>query len=245
MKLYYAPDTCSLSPHIVLRELGLPFTPIKVDNKTKRTADGRDFLTINPKGYVAALELAEGQILTEGPVIVQYLAELKPECGLVPAAGSWERLRLQEWLNFINSEIHAGSAPLFNTTLPEEARAAICEKLFRRFDFLQHRLAESHYLAGATFSVADAYLFTVLRWCRFFSIDLYRWPALSDYMTRIEARPAVQAALLAEAAQQNREFNARETWDTGLNSILTDLREGADENINIHSRATTPGKANP
>lgn len=209
MKLYYAPDTCSLSPHIVLRELGLPFELIKVDNKTKKTADGRDFLAINPKGYVAALELAEGQILTEGPVIVQYLAELKPECGLVPKAGSWERLRLQEWLNFITSEIHAGSAPLFNTTLPDEARAAICEKLFRRFDFLQHRLSESRYLAGATFSVADAYLFTVLRWCRFFSIDLNRWSALLDYMTRIEARPAVQAALLAEASYKTESSTLR------------------------------------
>lgn len=198
MKLYYAPNTCSLSPHIVLRELGLPFELLKVDNKTKKTEDGRDFLAINPKGYVAALELTEGQILTEGPVILQYLAELKPECGLVPTAGSWERLRLQEWLNFITSEIHAGSAPLFNTTLPEEARSAICEKLFRRFDYLQCRLSESHYLAGATFSVADAYLFTVLRWRRFFAIDLNRWPALSAYIVRIESRPAVQAALLAE-----------------------------------------------
>ena len=198
MKLYYAPNTCSLSPHIVLRELGLPFELVKVDNKTKKTEDGRDFLAINPKGYVAVLELTEGQILTEGPVIVQYLAELKPECGLVPTAGSWDRLRLQEWLNFITSEIHAGSAPLFNTTLPEEARSAICEKLFRRFDFLQQILSGSDYLAGNTFSVADAYLFTVLRWCRFFAIDLKRWSALSTYMTHIESRPAVKAALLAE-----------------------------------------------
>lgn len=201
MKLYYAPNTCSLSPHIVLRELGLPFELIKVDNKTKRTADGRDFLRINPKGYVAALELDDGQILTEGPVIVQYLAEMKPEAGLVPAAGSWARVRLQEWLNFITSEIHAGSAPLFNTTLPEEVRAIVREKLFRRFDFLQGVLADTHYLTGTAFSVVDAYLFTVLSWCTFFSIDLNRWPALAEFMIRIETRPSVQAALRAEAAQ--------------------------------------------
>ncbi len=115
MKLYYAPDTCSLSPHIVLRELNLEFELVRVNNRSKITADGRDFLTINPKGYVAALELDDGQILTEGPAMVQYLADRKPEYGLAPRAGSWERVRLQEWLNFITSEIHAGSAPLFNS----------------------------------------------------------------------------------------------------------------------------------
>lgn len=201
MNLYYAPNTCSLSPHIVLRELGLPFELIKVNNKTKRTADGRDFLVINPKGYVAALELDDGQILTEGPVIVQYLADMKPESGLVPPLGSWARVRLQEWLNFITSEIHAGSAPLFNAALPEDVRELVREKLFRRFELLQQTLAKTEYLAGSTFSVADAYLFTVLGWCRFFSIDLKRWPALSAFMARIEARPSVQAALRAEAAQ--------------------------------------------
>lgn len=200
MKLYYAANTCSLSPHIVLRELNLPFELVKVDNKTKQTSDGRDFLTINPKGYVAALELKGGQILTEGPVIVQYLADIKPESGLAPAAGSWERVRLQEWLNFITSEIHAGSAPLFNAKLPEEAKAIFREKLFKRFDLLHQTLAAQDYLAGTTFSVADAYLFTVLGWCRFFSIDLNDWPALVAYTRRIEARPAVQAALQAEAA---------------------------------------------
>lgn len=201
MKLYYAPNTCSLSPHIVLRELDLPFELVKVNNKTKRTADGRDFLVINPKGYVAALELDDGQILTEGPVIVQYLADMKPESGLVPPFGSWARVRLQEWLNFITSEIHAGSAPLFNAALPEDVREIVREKLFRRFALLQQTLAKTEYLAGSTFSVADAYLFTVLGWCTFFSIDLNLWPALSAFMARIEMRPAVQAALRAEAAQ--------------------------------------------
>lgn len=201
MKLYYAPDTCSLSPHIVLRELGLEFEPIKVDNKSKLTADGRDFRSINPKGYVAALELDDGQILTEGPAIVQYLADLRPERGLAPAAGSWQRVRLQEWLNFITSEVHAGSALLFHTALPEEVRSIFRDRLFRRFDFLQDALCGKEYLLGTTFSVADAYLFTVLGWCKFFSIELTGWPALSAYMARISARPAVQAALRAEATQ--------------------------------------------
>lgn len=201
MKLYYAPNTCSLSPHIVLRELGLEFELIKVDNRSKLTADGRDFRTINPKGYVAALELDNGQILTEGPAIVQFLADMKPESGLAPRADSWARVRLQEWLNFITSEIHAGSAPLFNATLPEEVRAFFREKLFRRFDFLEDALNDKTYLTGSSFSVADAYLFTVLGWCEFFSFELNRWPALLAYKRRINARPAVQAALLAEASQ--------------------------------------------
>ena len=201
MKLYYAPYTCSLSPHIVLRELGLPFELAKVDNKTKQTADGRDFRIVNPKGYVAALELDDGQVLTEGPAIVQYLADLKPESGLAPAAGTWQRIRLQEWLNFVTSEIHAGSAPLFNAALPDEAKAFFREKLFTRLDFLQTTLARQDYLTGASFSVVDAYLFTVLGWCKFFSIELGPWPALAAYMKRVGTRPAVQAALRAEAVQ--------------------------------------------
>lgn len=201
MKLYYAPDTCSLSPHIVLRELAIEFELVKVDNRSKLTADGRDFLTINPKGYVAALELNDGKILTEGPAILQYLADLKPERGLAPRADCWERVRLQEWLNFITSEIHAGSAPLFNRALPEEVKTIFREKLFRRFDFLQETLSTSAYLTGASFSVADAYLFTVLGWARFFAIELSPWPALLEYREKISARPAVQAALVAEATQ--------------------------------------------
>lgn len=201
MKLYYAPDTCSLSPHIVLRELALAFELVKVDNGSKRTADGRDFRLINPKGYVAALELDDGQILTEGPAIVQYLADLKPESRLAPPAKSWERVRLQEWLNFITSEIHARSALLFDKALSDDVLAIFREKLFRRFDYLQTTLAEKAFLMGTSFSVADAYLFTVLGWCKLFNIELDRWPALVAYRARISARPAVQAALLAEASQ--------------------------------------------
>ncbi|MCU1719583.1 glutathione transferase GstA [Pseudomonas sp. 5P_3.1_Bac2] len=199
MKLYYAPHTCSLSPHIVLRELGLPFELVKVNNQTKQTADGRDFLRINPKGYVAALQLGDGQVLTEGPAIVQYLADLRPELQLAPAAGSWQRVRLQEWLSFINSEIHAGSAPLFNQALSEEAKNYFRERLFKRFAYLEAHLQGQAFLLGERFSVADAYLFTVLGWCRFFAIDLRRWPAVLTYFDKIAERPAVQAALHAEA----------------------------------------------
>jgi len=198
MKLYYAPHTCSLSPHIVLRELGLPFDLIRVDNQTKQTADGRDFRTINPKGYVAALQLDDGDVLTEGPAILQYLADLRPDMELAPLNGTRERTRLQEWLNFLTSEIHAGSAPLFQAALPEAAKAHFRERLFRRFDYLEGILAGRSHLMGQ-FSVADAYLFTVLGWCRFFAIELGGWPALSAYEARIAKRPAVRAALHAEA----------------------------------------------
>ncbi|GKT18277.1 glutathione transferase GstA [Acidovorax sp. SUPP2522] len=201
MKLYYAPYTCSLSPHIVLRELDLPFELVKVDNKTKQTADGRDFYAINPKGYVAALELDSGEVLTEGPAIVQYLADQKPDKDLAPPAGTWARVRLQEWLNFITSEIHAGSAPLFNAALPEEAKVFFREKLFKRFEVLETALQQQPYLLGSSFSVADAYLFTVLSWCKFFAIDLGRWPAIATYSRAIGRRPSVQTALRIEATQ--------------------------------------------
>ncbi|WP_454669086.1 glutathione transferase GstA [Achromobacter kerstersii] len=198
MKLYYAPDTCSLSPHIVLRELGLPFTLVRVNNQTKRTADGGDFLAINPKGYVAALQRDDGQVLTEGPAIVQYLADLKPEAGLAPPNGSWERSRLQEWLNFISTEIHGGFGPLFNRVLPQAAREWWLARLEKRLDYLAGALDAQPYLAGSRFGVADAYLYTVLRWAAFFDISLTRWPALAGYMSRVGERASVQAALAAE-----------------------------------------------
>jgi len=199
MKLYFSPDACSLSPHIVLRELGLPFTMVKVDTKTKKTADGGDFLLINPKGYVPVLELDNGQRLTEGPAIVQYLADLKPEAKLAPANGSFERTRLQEWLNFITSEIHKTFSPMFNAAMPDEAKAIFKEKLLQRFGQIAPTLEKQDYLLGAQFTVADAYLSTVLRWAKHFSIDLDQWPALARYMERIDARPSVKAALEAEA----------------------------------------------
>ncbi|MYM83911.1 glutathione transferase GstA [Duganella sp. FT50W] len=197
MKLYYAPHTCSLSPLIVLKELELPHQLIKVDNQTKRTADDRDFRAINPKGYVAALELDNGEVLTEGPAIIQYLADLKPSAGLAPPAGTWPRVRLQEMLNFITSEIHAGVAPLFNRDLPESAQTIFRERLFRRMAVLEETLRERANLLGAAYTVADAYLYTVLGWFSFFAIETSRWPAVAAYQQRIAQRPAVQAALQA------------------------------------------------
>lgn len=194
MKLYYAPHTCSLSPLVVLKELGLPHELIKVDNQSKRTADGRDFRAINPKGYVAALELENGEILTEGPAIIQYLADLKPEAALAPPPCSWERVRLQEMLNFITSEIHAGVAPLFNSDLPEAARTIFRDRLFRRMSVLQTTLQQRAYLTGAAFTVADAYLYTVLGWFQFFAIDLNEWPAVANYHAGLASRPSIQAA---------------------------------------------------
>ncbi|AKU21599.1 glutathione transferase GstA [Massilia sp. NR 4-1] len=200
MKLYFAPDTCSLSPHIVLCELGLPFELVRVNNQSKKLADGSDFLSINPKGYVAALQLENGEVLTEGPAILQYLADLKPQAGLAPPNGSWERVRLQEWLNFITSEIHAGLALQFNAGMPPEVKEMFKQKLFKRFGHLVQALERHEYLCGPRFGVADAYLYAVLLWTRFFDIQLERWPALAAFMQRMAARPAVQAALAAERA---------------------------------------------
>ncbi|NIE82581.1 MULTISPECIES: glutathione transferase GstA [unclassified Burkholderia] len=199
MKLYFAPNTCSLSPHIVLHELGLPFDLVRVNNKTKHTSEGGNFLDINPKGYVAALVLDNGEVLTEGPAILQYLADLKPEAQLAPPAGSWARVRLQETLNFITAEIHAGCSPLFNTALPEDVKSMFREKLFKRLDTMEAALAGRDYLHGR-FGVADAYLYTVLAWLPLFSIDIARWPGLARFMARIGARAAVKAALAAEDA---------------------------------------------
>ena len=198
MKLYFMPGACSLAPHIALREAGLSFDLEQVE-RSKKTKSGDDYLAINAKGSVPALRLDDGQVLTESGVIQQYIADKAPAKKLAPAAGTTERYRLQEWLNFVSSEIHAGSAPLFQTALPEAAKAHFRERLFKRFDYLDGILAESTYLMGEQFSVADAYLFTVLGWCRFFAIDLGRWPSLAAYAARIGERPAVQAALRAEA----------------------------------------------
>ncbi|MFK3841117.1 glutathione transferase GstA [Serratia sp. NPDC087055] len=202
MKLYFAPDACSLSPHIVLRELDLPFELIRVNNRTKRSADGGDFYRVNPKGYVAALMLDDGKVITEGAAIVQYLADLRPEAALAPPNATFERVRLQEWLNFITSEIHAGSSPLFNSTLPEEVKTRFRDTLRRRLDFVAQTLDEQAFLLGEAFSVADAYLFTVLRWMDQFSIDLKYWPSITRYMSLISQRRSVQTALAAEAASQ-------------------------------------------
>jgi glutathione S-transferase len=197
MKLYYAPGVCSLSPHIVAREAGLPITLVRVDNKNKKTENGDDYRAINPKGYVPLLELDNGERLTEGPAIVQYLADLAPAARLAPPNGTFERYRLQEWLNFITSEVHKQFSPLFDPTMPEEAKEKFRNKLAGRFDWLVAQLQDREYLMGH-FSAADAYLFAVLGWTKFTGPDLARWPVLQQYTARIAARPHVQEALKAE-----------------------------------------------
>ena len=199
MKLYYFPGACSLSPHIVAREAGLPIDLVKVDIKHgNKLADGTDFTTINSKGYVPVLELDDGQRLTEGPAIVQYLADRKPESGLAPPAGSMARYRLQEWLNFITSEIHKVFSPMFNPASSEDSKREARETLTRRFDWLSAQLAGKSYLMDEQFTVADAYLFTVLNWSRRTDIDLGRWPVLQDYVARVAARPKVLEAMKVE-----------------------------------------------
>ncbi len=198
MKLYFSPSACSLSPHIVLREAGLEFELEKVDLRSKQTAGGVDFKTVNPKGSVPALALDDGQVLTEGPAVVQYLADLVPEKQLAPAAGSMARYRLMEWLNFISTELHKGFSPLFNPAMPAEAKKLTLERLVSRFDYLETQLQSSGYLLGSQFTVADAYLFTILRWSTMFELDLSRWLAIEAYFKRVSERPAVQAALAAE-----------------------------------------------
>lgn len=198
MKLYYATGACSLSPHIVLREAGLDFTLAKVDLKTKRLADGGDFTQVNPKGYVPVLELDNGERLTEGPAIVQYLADRRPDSGLAPPVGSFARYRLQEWLNFIGTEIHKSFSTLFKPETPEEWKKIARENLGRRFDWLSGQLEGKRYLMGEQFTVADAYLFTVLNWSNSTGIDLRRWPALLAYVERVGSREKVKDALRAE-----------------------------------------------
>lgn len=197
MKLYYKAGACSLSPHIVLAEAGLPYTLESVDLKTKVTAGGADYTKINPNGYVPALQFDDGAVLTEGPAIIQYLADQAPAKKLAPPAGSLERARLQEWLNFIATEIHKSFGPLFNPASADEAKANAKALLGRRLDYVAQRLEGKDYLLG-DFSVADAYLFTVLNWCRPVGIDLATRPAVAAYQARVAARPAVQQAMREE-----------------------------------------------
>ena len=198
MKLYYSPGACSLSPHIVAREAGLDLLLEKVDLKSKKTADGADFWKVNPKGYVPALQLDDGTVLTEGPAIVQYLADQKPDSGLAPKNGTVERYKLQEWLNFVTSEIHKQFSPLFRPTTPDEYKKIAKENLANRFKWLDQQLAGKDYLLGKQFTVADAYLFTVLRWTVPTKIDLAPYPNVKAYLERVGARPKVKEALKAE-----------------------------------------------
>ena len=197
LKLYYVPGTCALCPHIVLRESGLAYTLEKVNRDDKKTETGQDYTAINPKTNVPALTMNDGQVLTEVAVIVQYLADQAPDKKLAPPAGTLERYRLQEWLNFISSEIHKGCSPLFNPKLNDEAKAALMQRLTQRIGYAANALKNKEYLMG-TFTVADAYLFTVLRWAPRLVLDLSPWPVLKDYMERMAARPAVKAAMKEE-----------------------------------------------
>jgi glutathione S-transferase len=201
MKLYYSPSACSLSPHIALREAGLDVELVRVDLGSHKLPDGGDFTQINPKGYVPALELDNGSVLTEGTAIVQYIADLKPESGLAPKAGTFARYQLQEWLGFINSEIHKGFGPLFNPGTPEEYKATARKNLGLRLAYVAAHLEKNDFLTGAQFTVADGYLFTVLNWGPWTGVDIAAWPSLVAFQQRVGSRPAVLAAQAAEAAK--------------------------------------------
>jgi glutathione S-transferase len=198
MKLYYVPGACSLSPHIVALEAGIPLTLEKVDFATGRTEGGVEFSRVNPKGAVPALLLDNGEVLTEGPVIVQYLADLKPESRLAPANGPLARYRLQEMLGFINSELHKTYGPLFRADFPEAARQAAREALLQNYVLLEKTLEKQDWLVGEGFSIADAYLFTVTNWAAHVGLDLSGFPAVIRFQQRVAGRPAVQAALREE-----------------------------------------------
>ncbi len=198
MKLYFSPGSCSLSPHIVLREAGLKFDLEQVNNQEKKTKSGVDYWSVNGKGQVPVLELDNGESLTEGAVIVQYLADQKPDAGLVPPAGTMQRVRVQEWLNFVASELHKVYAPIFRPTTPDAYKALSKENLGKRLEWVNKQLAGKQYLMGDKFTVADAYLFTVLRWSQRIQLDLAPWPNVTAFMDRVAARPKVQETMKSE-----------------------------------------------
>lgn len=198
MKLYYTPGACSLSPHIILRETGTPFELVKTDIGAKKTEDGRDFRTVNPGGYVPALELDDGTILTEGPAITQYIADKAGATYLAPAFGTIERYKLISMLNFISTELHKGFSPLFNPAMSEDAKALARERLLARIGVLDKQLADKPYMMGKEFTLPDAYAFTVLNWAKKLKVDLSPFQNIKDYQARILARPAVQEAMQAE-----------------------------------------------
>jgi glutathione S-transferase len=195
MKLYYAPGACSLSPHIVASEAGIPVELVKVNLKEHKTDSGEDYYAVNPKGYVPALQLDDGRFLTEGPAIVQYLADQKPASHLAPANGTFERYKLNEWLTFINSEIHKTFSPLFGPA-SDEVKIAAKDKIAKRFDYVNSQLADHPYLMGDTFTVADAYLFVMLTWAHHMKISLPH--NLAAFFARVAQRPKVHEAMKAE-----------------------------------------------
>jgi len=198
MKLYYSPGACSLSPHIVVSESGINVELEKVNLAEHKTASGQDYMTINPKGYVPALQLDDGTVLTEGPAIVQYLADQKPGSGLIPPAGAIDRYRVQEWLNFIGTELHKNFGALFNKATPAATKETSKANITRRLAYLNERLAGKQYLMGSNFTVADAYAFTIVNWTNFVGIDLKPYPNLAAYMARVAARPKVLETLKSE-----------------------------------------------
>jgi glutathione S-transferase len=198
MKLFYTPGACSLSPHIALLEAGLPFSLEKVDLKDKKLESGGDYNGVNGKGYVPTLELDNGQRLTEGPAIVQYIADQKPAAGLAPAAGTMERYRLQEWLNFVTAELHKSMGSMFNPAQTPEWKEGVKATLAKRLDWLSKQLEGKQYLMGDKFSVADAYLFTVLGWAPMVGFDLGPWPVIRQYAARVGQRPKVVEAMKQE-----------------------------------------------
>lgn len=203
MKLYYSPGACSLAPHILLREAGVSFALERVDTKTRKTAAGNDYLAINPKGYVPALQFDDGEVLTEGVVLHQYIADRNPAAKLAPAPGSKDRLRLDELLVFLTTEVHKQHDLLFAAATPDEVKATLREKIGQRYDLMESRLADGRaFLTGANFTVADAYFFTLASWGQYVGIDIARWPNVAALLQRVAARPAVQAALEAEGLKQ-------------------------------------------
>lgn len=198
MRLYYSPGACSLAPHIVAREAGVPIELVRVDLATKTTENGEDFLTINPKGSIPTLAFADGTVLTEGAVVSQFLADKAPGAGLLPAHGTFDRYRALEWLNFVATELHKSFSPLWRKDTPGEMRTILKQIVGTKLSYLDRHLASRDYLLGDHFGAADAYAFTVLSWAPVVGIDLTEWPNLADYVARISARPNVRAALAAE-----------------------------------------------
>jgi glutathione S-transferase len=197
MKLYYSPGACSLAPHIVARELGLKLDIEKVDLAAKKTERGADYLAINPKGYVPALQLDDGSVLTEASAVLQYLADCKPDAALIPAFGSAERYRVLEWVGFIATEIHKGFGPLWNPDTPDAYRAITVETLAKRFLYIESQLGQA-YLTGPQFTIADAYAFVTLSWADYHKVDLAPYAKLRAYLARVAARPGARAAMQAE-----------------------------------------------
>ena len=198
MKLYYSPGACSLSPHIALCEAGLPFEAIAAPTKTHQLPDGTDYYTVNPLGYVPFLTLDDGRSLHEGPAIVQYIADQAPAKHLAPANGTYERYKLQEWLNFIGTELHKTFSPLFAPNTPAETKATCLERIQSRLKWVDGELAGKQYLMGDQFTVADGYLFVVTNWAQYVKLDLAPYANLLAYRARVAARPAVVAAMKTE-----------------------------------------------